>query len=85
MSKYIDADLFKSELEKGHDNGDITGRADVEKLLDEQPTADVHEVRRGKWVNRKGNFRQCSICGTYNNRISKFCSECGAKMEVEQE
>lgn len=83
MARYIDADLFKLELEKGHNNGDITGRTDVEKLLDEQPTADVKEVVRGKWVKSvfAKDFHKCSECEGVWNRKFVFCPSCGAEMK----
>lgn len=95
MARYIDADLFKAELNMGHCTGDITGPNDVEKLLDLQPTADVREVRRGKWIlKNEGTYNRlrayCSECGLRSgiggirkNQIKPFCPNCGAVMEVE--
>ena len=62
---------------------------DINKQLDEfgcedyKSTADVVEVKRGKWLNIIFTQRyECSLCG---NEIyfgkDKFCSECGAKMD----
>lgn len=55
---------------------------EVERTIDEQPTADVQEVRHGKWV--KSDFDViCSICGYIESAPRPFCSECGAKMDKE--
>ena len=57
--------------------------ADLVDVFAEIPTADVVEVKRGKWLNIIFTQRYiCSLCG---NEIyfgkDKFCSECGAKMD----
>lgn len=55
----------------------------VEQVVEDTPTVDVVEVKRGKWLNIIFTQRyECSLCG---NEIyfgkDKFCSECGAKMD----
>lgn len=65
MSRYIDADLLFQTLRKNR----IPYNADVNYYIQNAPTADVQEVRRGKWnVNR--NKRCCSICcfAYYSNK-----------------
>lgn len=57
--------------------------ADLVDVFAGIPTADVVEVKRGKWLNIIFTQRYiCSLCG---NEIyfgkDKFCSECGAKMD----
>lgn len=57
--------------------------ADLVDVFAEIPTADVVEVKHGKWLNIIFTQRYiCSLCG---NEIyfgkAKFCSECGAKMD----
>lgn len=62
--------------------------AEISKI----PTADVQEVRHGRWIYTECEFNlpKCSICGsrshdaTYADR-DKFCSRCGAKMDGERE
>lgn len=60
------------------------------KLLDAVPTADVTEVRHGKWIKYKhskfGNELKCSFCDySYftDNTEYNFCPNCGAKMDKE--
>lgn len=51
------------------------------------PTADVVEVKHGEWViNSDGYYPYCSICETEpkNGVMSKYCPECGAKMDGER-
>lgn len=57
--------------------------ADLVDVFAEIPTAEVVEVKRGKWLNII--FTQRYICSLCDNEIyfgkDKFCSECGAKMD----
>lgn len=47
--------------------------------------ADFVEVKHGKWITRKSihneEFYVCSICGTANDDIWRYCPNCGAKMD----
>lgn len=55
------------------------------KVLDTVPTADVQEVRHGKWIKSK-NERKCSLCGYFyftNTKSFNYCPNCGAKMDKE--
>lgn len=48
------------------------------------PAADVQEIKRGEWkINSDGYYPYCSECGKEPNNgiMSKFCPECGAKMD----
>ena len=62
------------------------------KDIDEQPTV-MAELRRGTWEPQSGGGYCCSECGRYAmdkadgrtvmiSAKSKFCPNCGAKMEV---
>ena len=92
MARYIDADKFKQaikgkEVFQGYfDNGFIYDE------LHRQPTADVEEVKRGKWEHE---CLQCSACKRNISEICDadsyltsdiehellFCPFCGAKMD----
>ena len=41
--------------------------------------ADVQEVRHGKWIGR--NRDHCSECGKRESRSTKYCPNCGARMD----
>ena len=94
MTRYIDADLLLTD-EKTHTLPIGCGKAsgnvvvfvdDIEKLT----TADVQKVRHGRWVN-KGDYAVCTECGERSGTqydgvepiplMTKFCSNCGAKMD----
>lgn len=67
----------------------------VLEIISNQPTADVQEVRHGKWIYVDGDLGwadcKCSECG-YTDTDSfedctecfyNFCPNCGAKMDEE--
>ena len=68
-------------------------RESVLRIVDEQPTADVQEVRHGRWIsNELGGYKwayYCSECGwvdgyPFNDR-HKYCPHCGAKMDGKED
>lgn len=57
----------------------------VVEILENQPVANVQEIRHGEWIKTK-NERECSLCGYFyfaNNINFNFCPHCGAKMDKE--
>ena len=58
----------------------------------EKPISDVAPVVHGKWELRHegyGHYWECSACNTnpciYVTRNTKFCPNCGAKMDLEED
>lgn len=95
MSRYIDADkLYIATMDtEFYDSADEDV---VLELINQQPTADVQEVKHGKWIKiknkffsssdgRGGNIVKCSVCGEPSacNFSTPYCSICGAKMDKE--
>lgn len=101
MPRYIDAELFSKNLTMQvylADDEDFTtafvkGMELVKKAEEETPTADVQEVKHGKWtIHHEGTYKRakcyCSVCGKSNgiggiisNQKKPYCPNCGAKME----
>lgn len=91
MPKYIDADkayglIYRCYCE--HCDDTLCGSCNISHILDcieDEPDADVEEVRHGKWVlgELDGEWR-CSKCGAYTDGnikpTWKYCRHCGAKM-----
>jgi len=60
------------------------------KLIDEQPTIEAEPVKHGKWELKHigvGHYWECSVCHTnpciYVTKDTKFCPNCGARMDGE--
>ena len=91
MSEYIDRAALKRELAPYEEN-DFSQQMDVIlAIVDAQPTADVVEVRHGRWeaapCNRVYDMR-CSACGFAPGirfYSSDYCPNCGAQMDKEDE
>lgn len=92
MSRYIDADNLSEAVCKKVNNPAIRGLLNA--LINEQPTADVKEVKHGKWLKEDDTLVKCSVCGWYtdydyncvvNNGFGNadflFCGHCGAQMD----
>lgn len=79
MSRYIDVEKIKYTE---YINGDVTVSKD---LIEKIPTADVQEVRHGKWELIEKNVSKCSACGCTRNIKTQFgwnfCPVCGAKID----
>ena len=82
MSRYIDAELAKAEF-TGNFSQEYPAPL-VKAMIDDIPTADVEEVRHGRWVQPNPLYNPfCSECKTYerSGEKKKYCSECGARMD----
>lgn len=66
-----------SECKATNEDGDCK----LERWIKELPSAE----RRGQWKQVGDDAYRCSACGEISCCNSPFCSECGAKMEGEEE
>ena len=93
----IDADTLWKVFENSEwrDNAD---RDAAQDLLNKVPTVDVEPVRHGRWETKEYTTEDsfddwivihheevCSECGKGQGERSKFCPNCGAKMDGEAE
>lgn len=80
--RYIDANSLKKELVRA---GAICDFGLYK--IDIQPTADVQEVKHGKWaIIHSREYLVCSNCTlacAFNGYVYKYCPHCGAKMDGE--
>lgn len=108
MPKYIDADALKDKMFNYYDcvnlntrkcnykgetlmNYEVTDM--IEDCIDNEPAADVQEVKHGQWrICHKGTYKwsrcYCSVCGKPNgiggiisNQKKPYCPNCGARMD----
>lgn len=90
MRRYIDADKAKEKKVYSEDRHEyVVPVAELDWLA----TADVQEVKHGRWIEqvkiRKNGeprlvYWQCSLCGVFlGTNTANFCPHCGAKMDEE--
>ena len=84
--RLIDADALKAKLEKKTDMNDPRWSFDsmmlakiMISILDEVPTA--KERDKGHWIDIDLDTSICSVCKKPQEYETKYCPECGAKME----
>ena len=84
MSRYIDADELLKEASKDGAYGYVSA-----EQIANFPTANVVEVKRGRWIYKDTwSVFECSCCGRTMVRNSYFyCPWCGSRMvdEVDNE
>ena len=99
MPKYINADKYKKKLWKKQKAEPMicddcfhntVCRLDGNEMLEwcsaRVPSADVVEVRHGKWNTIQAGMFVCSFCGAKPDEIYKnFCPNCGADMKKQGE
>ena len=88
MRRYIDVDALgigkanRSIFEKPEF---ADGWNSAVEMIENAPTADVVEVKHGKWIkascSEKDGDAHCSECNHWDWSDCKYCSECGAKMD----
>lgn len=100
MKEYIERAALKRELAPYEEN-DFSQQMDVIlAIVDAQPTADVVEVRHGRWIGLEYNgyadgnpvydLWECSECGEEVRgddvpSTHLWCHSCGARMDKEAE
>lgn len=77
--------------------GTVARMANMRELVNKQPTVDAAPVVHGKWEYSENIYDEstwvCSICkepwtlidGTPQENGMKYCPNCGAKMDLEDE
>ena len=94
MTRYINANAFRKKVKTasnpyGKSTIDYESGTMVLTMLDNEPTADVEEIRYGAWIRRQkiygiGYEYVCSVCekGVRQYEGQPICSECGARMNT---
>lgn len=103
MARYIDAEKLKCSIDSETDSifdRDMTIEElyyNLCELVDDEPTADVQEVKRGYWIpgrdSDENNWIQCFHCSVCDDDFhyvgafvpTKYCPNCGARMEEFEE
>ena len=99
MAEYIERGaLMQFPIRRDHydrKNGNkhfINGIESVLEYAENLPAADVAPVVHGRWVHLGGDEWCCSACGfvittevSWDKPTKKYCEDCGAKMDLEEE
>ena len=100
MSRYIDADevniLLEALIEARKNvftpKAYVAGLQRAKNVISVLPTVDAQRVKHGKWSHLGGDEWCCSECGfvittegSWDEPTGKYCTECGAKMNLEEE
>lgn len=84
MARYIDADALMRQNLTFLWN-DVTDQPMFEYIIEKTPTADVVEVRHGRWImgldEAEFPYGVCSECNTTWDNDTPYCPNCGAKMD----
>lgn len=90
MAEYIDKQLLiRILLEKSDvaiDDAKKTLYANMARMVKLHPPDDVAPVLHGRWIGVSDEFAQCSMCKYPVHiawSITKYCPNCGAKMDRE--
>lgn len=86
---YINGDELIKTIEAICHPADLT---DLKRIIKNLKTADVHEVKHGKWIESYDNswHYDCPFCNdgyatiNIDERPYNFCPNCGAKMDKEE-
>lgn len=96
MSRYIDAEkalrTIQGECVAKYPVSFIFGLSAAADEIRKMPTADVVEVRHGRWAVKDLNdplyeskkAPHCSVCGEMSFIRYDYCPDCGAKMDGER-
>ena len=85
--EYIERDTLNNDLDWFAPEAFNALIDKINKIIRNQPTADVQEVRHGEWIEKPyllGTSNFCSLCGENYGMPHgkyKFCPNCGAKMD----
>ena len=85
----IDADAYEEHLRQvGIKYTNEYGGHTAVKILHEEETLEVSQVRHGQWENYPSHtYRRCSLCKMewakpQLNIRANYCPNCGAKMDL---
>ena len=90
MSRYIDAKKMEEWVRKEFADCPDFIVPWLIRMIRKQPTADVQEVKHGKWDEIRDGYGRIEGwihkgCGRMSMGKDKYCPKCGAKMDLEPE
>ena len=88
MSRYIDKEKlerFFNRYEWGTCDERWMPESEFGKFVDAIPTADVAEVKHGKWLISEYDYYDCSVCGESYFNGCDSTSEAKRRLEIHQD
>ena len=94
MAEYIEREAVMKTVKDGNHSDSGRSMADLTSLrevLEDTPTADVSEVKHGKWryIPHYNGFYDCAyicnVCKKISLEKGNYCPNCGARMDGEGE
>lgn len=96
MSRHVDIEPLENALKAVEKRGEVAVLLDeLISVIAKYPTADVQEVRHGRWIVKHGilagdgiygDMGECSVCGLHlRNYEWDYCPNCGALMVNEDD
>ena len=87
MADYIEREALKNQIAKNKLMAREPAAKRILAMIDDMPAADVAPVVHGHWIIcSDGYYPYCSVCKCEpkGREMTKFCGECGAKMDKEE-
>lgn len=86
--RLIDADSLKGKEVHGT-IGDVSGDFIPAFEIALAPTVEAEPVKHGRWIYQEdeelfGAWVECSVCHIGTLGETRYCSNCGAKMDLEE-
>ena len=89
MPRYIDAIKLLKEFQAlpccRNGYSDEYDKARIFAMIANQPTADVVERKKGKWIKRGVSLYRCSECGRFSPSQENYCPSCGSYNREEKD
>ena len=100
MSEYIEREALLTKIKENaltkFDWSETIDIDELEQVIQDAPTADIAEVRHGKWYrhNKKEHGDTCYYCSVCEKmalsdymtwELTNYCPNCGAKMGDDEE
>ena len=98
MTKYVDLDKLVNRLDEhyttlgkkyGFDDMYVRGYGEAISNMEDEPVADVQEVKHGHWDEIRGAYGKLEGwihrgCGRMSMAKDNYCPKCGARMDLEE-
>ena len=89
MSRYVDIEPYeKDDYVLRKDIATFCGVELKTKFIQDMPTADVAEVKHGRWNELPYSY-ECSVCGIIRPKEMtgkwNYCPNCGSKVDEAEE